>query len=101
MYVILAVIADTSSACQTLILVRLYTTLLSDRATLQKEVMREYNVKFVHPTLFKQKRDASTMTEDMSTSTDMAMEEEPEYREEVVVRGSGRKVRRVVTNRFK
>lgn len=74
-------------------LVRLYSTLLADRATLQKEVMREYNVKFVHPTIFKQKRDVSTMTESRSSPAEDGQEEERWVSSrEGIERGSGRKV---------
>ncbi|KAK4053126.1 hypothetical protein OIV83_001861 [Microbotryomycetes sp. JL201] len=46
-------------------LVHLFTTLLSDRALLQAEVMHEYNAKFVNPRLFVAKRDAATSTSDL------------------------------------
>ncbi|KAM0753714.1 hypothetical protein T439DRAFT_162061 [Meredithblackwellia eburnea MCA 4105] len=47
---------------QTLLLVQLYSTLVSDRAALQAEVLHEYNAKFVSPRIFVQKKDASTST---------------------------------------
>ncbi|KAK4058712.1 hypothetical protein OIO90_000156 [Microbotryomycetes sp. JL221] len=45
--------------------VKLYSTLLNDRALLQAEVMHEYNAKFVNPRIFVSKRDQSTSTSDL------------------------------------
>ncbi|GAA5860572.1 hypothetical protein JCM3774_006210 [Rhodotorula dairenensis] len=42
--------------------VYLYSTLVSDRAALQAEVMHEYNAKFVNPRVFVPKRDAAVST---------------------------------------
>lgn len=47
---------------QTFGAVYLYSTLVSDRAALQAEVMHEYNTKFVHPRVFVPKRDACVST---------------------------------------
>ncbi|SGZ22629.1 BQ5605_C022g09510 [Microbotryum silenes-dioicae] len=49
---------------QTTLLIDSYTHLLSDRQTLQSEVMHEYNARFVHPRLFVQKYDKATTTID-------------------------------------
>ncbi|SCV68959.1 BQ2448_1979 [Microbotryum intermedium] len=49
---------------QTTILIHTYTHLLSDRQTLQSEVMHEYNARFVNPRLFVQKYDKGTTTID-------------------------------------
>ncbi|GAA5859018.1 hypothetical protein JCM1840_003714 [Sporobolomyces johnsonii] len=46
----------------TLYLVHAYTTLVSDRAKIDAEVMREYQVRFVNPRLSVEKRDAAVMT---------------------------------------
>ncbi|KAI5479571.1 hypothetical protein MNV49_003308 [Pseudohyphozyma bogoriensis] len=50
---------------QTTLLVRFYSTLVSDRALLQSEVMHEYNAKFVNPRIFVQKRDMATDTDEL------------------------------------
>ncbi|GAA6026869.1 hypothetical protein JCM8097_005920 [Rhodosporidiobolus ruineniae] len=90
---------------QTFLLVHLYSTLVSDRAALQAEVLHEYNAKFVHPRIFVQKRDACVSTHEAEF---VQPEEYRLYRgrhsevqaggyeeeQEVVQRGSGRKVRR-------
>ncbi|GAA5963071.1 hypothetical protein JCM21900_002225 [Sporobolomyces salmonicolor] len=46
----------------TLYLVRAFTTLVGDRAKIDAEVMREYQVRFVNPRLSVEKRDAAVMT---------------------------------------
>lgn len=103
---------------QTFALVYLYTTLLSDRAQLQAEVMHEYNVKFVNPRVFVQKRDACTSTTELEYSEWKGVLQEEERRKaaggvgvgretsvlseeglgeealDALVRGSGRKARR-------
>ncbi|BGP38100.1 hypothetical protein JCM10450v2_002031 [Rhodotorula kratochvilovae] len=84
---------------QTFLLVHLYSTLVSDRAALQAEVMHEYNAKFVNPRVFVQKRDAcvSTSQAEMVGADDWlraGRRHAHEDDEEVVQRGSGRKVRR-------
>ncbi|GAA5989193.1 hypothetical protein JCM10908_001203 [Rhodotorula pacifica] len=116
---------------QTFVVVYLYSTLVSDRAALQAEVMHEYNAKFVHPRVFVPKRDACVSTSEaemvstqewrQSSSSAAAVRKgtagrwstdavgsprlgsaERDYsdhgeeveEEEVVQRGSGRKVRR-------
>lgn len=58
---------------QTYVLVSFYTTLLADRQTLSREVMREYNVRFVNPRLSVQKRDVGVMTNEAEfiTATDL------------------------------
>lgn len=93
-----------ASASQTFLLVHLYSTLVSDRASLQAEVMHEYNAKFVNPRVFAPKRDAcvSTSQAEMVGADDWLRAGRRYAREEslggadedVVVRGSGRKVRR-------
>lgn len=94
-------------------LVYLYSNLVSDRASLQAEVMHEYNAKFVNPRVFVPKRDAcvSTSEAEMVTARDWRARRplghlseggeeghdargEGEEEDEVVQRGSGRKVRR-------
>ena len=50
---------------QTFTLVHMYSTLLSDRAQLQAEVMHEYNVKFVNPRVFVQKVDKGVSTSEL------------------------------------
>lgn len=90
---------------QTYALVHLYSTLVSDRAALQAEVMHEYNAKFVNPRVFVAKRDAcvSTSQAEMVGANDWlragrrhvpdeALAQEDER--VVVVRGSGRRVSR-------
>ncbi|GAA5970102.1 hypothetical protein JCM11641_000269 [Rhodosporidiobolus odoratus] len=86
---------------QTFLLVHLYTTLVSDRAALQAEVMHEYNAKFVNPRIFVQKRDVcvSTSEAEFVRAEDYRLyrgrqDEVAEGDDEVVRRGSGRKVRR-------
>ncbi|GAA6048928.1 hypothetical protein JCM3770_007123 [Rhodotorula araucariae] len=87
---------------QTFLLVHLYSTLVSDRAALQSEVMHEYNAKFVNPRVFAPKRDAcvSTSQAEMVGADDWLragrrhVYDEVEGDDEVVRRGSGRKVRR-------
>ncbi|GAA5890322.1 hypothetical protein JCM6882_008794 [Rhodosporidiobolus microsporus] len=91
---------------QTFLLVQLYTTLISDRAALQAEVAHEYNAKFVYPRIFVQKRDAcvSTSEAEFVQPEDYRLyrggrqhelqQEEGEAEQEVVRRGSGRKVRK-------
>ncbi|GAA6001072.1 hypothetical protein JCM10207_007400 [Rhodosporidiobolus poonsookiae] len=92
---------------QTFLLVHLYSTLVSDRAALQAEVLHEYNAKFVHPRVFVQKRDAcvSTSEAEFVRPEDYRLYApaqgrqghrggEDEDEDEVVRRGSGRKVRR-------
>ncbi|SCZ96658.1 BZ3500_MvSof-1268-A1-R1_Chr4-4g07524 [Microbotryum saponariae] len=49
---------------QTTLLIHSYTHLLSDRQTVQSELMHEYNARFVHPRLFVQKYDKATTTID-------------------------------------
>jgi hypothetical protein len=73
---------------QTFALVHLYTTLLSDRAQLQAEVMHEYNVKFVNPRVFVQKRDASTGTADLEFAEWKGVLQEEERRKSGVERGT-------------
>ncbi|GJN88413.1 hypothetical protein Rhopal_001379-T1 [Rhodotorula paludigena] len=108
---ILAALCGTLFVLQTFLLVHLYSTLVSDRATLQAEVMHEYNAKFVHPRVFAPKRDACVQTSQaerigaddwLATAPGpnhparhaavghLAGEDEGEY----VTRGSGRKIRR-------
>ncbi|BGP22957.1 hypothetical protein JCM10295v2_001848 [Rhodotorula toruloides] len=92
---------------QTCLLVHLYSTLVTDRAALQAEVMHEYNVKFVNPRVFVAKRDACVSTsqaeivrtEDWlaagpSSSRWRVTVQETESGDEVIRAGSGRKVRR-------
>lgn len=50
---------------QTFAVVHMYSTLISDRAQLQAEVMHEYNVKFVNPRVFVQKVDKGTSTAEL------------------------------------
>ncbi|BGP54032.1 hypothetical protein JCM8202v2_001604 [Rhodotorula sphaerocarpa] len=59
---LICLLCGSSFSIQTLALVYLYTTLVSDRAALQSEVMHEYNAKFVHPRVFVPKRDAAVST---------------------------------------
>ncbi|PRQ73959.1 hypothetical protein AAT19DRAFT_15526 [Rhodotorula toruloides] len=92
---------------QTFLLVHLYSTLVTDRAALQAEVMHEYNAKFVNPRVFVAKRDACVSTsqaemvrpEDWlaagpSSSRRRVTAQETESGDEVIRAGSGRKVRR-------
>ncbi|BGP14029.1 hypothetical protein JCM10213v2_001967 [Rhodosporidiobolus nylandii] len=87
---------------QTFLLVHLYSTLVSDRAALQAEVMHEYNAKFVNPRVFVAKRDACVSTseaefvqpEDYRLYRGSRQQELADEEQEVVRRGSGRKVRR-------
>jgi hypothetical protein len=92
---------------QIFLLVHLYSTLVSDRAVLQAEVMHEYNAKFVNPRVFVAKRDACVSTsqaeivraEDWlaagpSSSRRRVTVQETESGDEVIRAGSGRKVRR-------
>ncbi|KAM0792532.1 hypothetical protein ACM66B_005201 [Microbotryomycetes sp. NB124-2] len=59
------VISGSAAVGLTWLLVHTYSTLLSDRALVQAEVMHEYNAKFVNPRLFVAKRDAATSTSDL------------------------------------
>lgn len=103
---------------QTFTLVHMYSTLLSDRAQLQAEVMHEYNVKFVNPRLSLRKVDKCVGTAELEYAEwKSAMYEEearkagrdPEREErgasmfsdgvgeenlDAMVRSSGRKARR-------
>lgn len=65
--------ALSSRGKQTFGAVYLYSTLVSDRAALQAEVMHEYNAKFVHPRVFVPKRDAcvSTSEAEMVSARDL------------------------------
>ncbi|GAA5835540.1 hypothetical protein JCM9279_004575 [Rhodotorula babjevae] len=89
----------------TYLLVHLYSTLVSDRAALQAEVMHEYNAKFVNPRVFVAKRDAcvSTSQAEMVGANDWLRAGRRHVADEsvgledeqvVVVRGSGRRVSR-------
>lgn len=90
---------------QTYLVVHLYSTLVSDRAALQAEVMHEYNAKFVNPRVFVAKRDAcvSTSQAEMVGANDWLRAGRRHVPDEslgqedeqvVVVRGSGRRVSR-------
>ncbi|GAA5877504.1 hypothetical protein JCM8547_000175, partial [Rhodosporidiobolus lusitaniae] len=89
---------------QTFLLVHLYSNLVSDRATLQAEVMHEYNARFVNPRIFVQKKDASVSTSEaefvhpedyrLYRGRQQELQEEEDVEQEVVRRGSGRKVRK-------
>ncbi|KPV76029.1 uncharacterized protein RHOBADRAFT_53029 [Rhodotorula graminis WP1] len=87
------------------VLVHLYSTLVSDRAALQAEVMHEYNAKFVNPRVFVAKRDAcvSTSQAEMVGANDWlragrrhVLDESlgQDDEQHVVVRGSGRRASR-------
>lgn len=74
-----SVIVGSVLLLQSYALVSSYSQLLADRATLQAEVMHEYDTKFVKPRLFLQKRDAATSTSELEYSVwrgvEMAEEE--------------------------
>lgn len=83
---------------QTYALVTSYSHLVSDRATLQAEVMHEYDAKFVKPRLFVQKRDAATSTSELEYSVWRAVEAEQE--EAALARqASGASARKVARRR--
>jgi hypothetical protein len=91
---------------QTFFLVHLYSQLVQDRASLQSEVMHEYNAKFVNPRIFVQKRDACVSTSEAEfvqpedyrlfrgRMSESSVQADEGVEQEVERRGSGRRVRK-------
>lgn len=85
-----SVIVGSLLVVQSYALVTSYSHLVTDRATLQAEVMHEYDTRFVKPRLFLQKRDAATSTSELEYSVwrgvEMAAEEAAVRRSSVIGR---------------